>query len=71
MLLKSYTVAIEDTTKNNANQVDLNIIYSGKDIGSGVGLSTTSVATCHKCGRKGNIQKYLKPNGNDSGRDLS
>ena len=55
MILKSYTMKIEYPVKNNSKQVDLKIIHSGKDNGYGGGLSTKSVATSHKCVRKGHI----------------
>ena len=56
-LLKAYTVAIEQAINKALNQVDDKIRRSGNGNGSGKGSSARSDITCHKCGKKGHIQK--------------
>ena len=57
-LLKVYTVAVEDPVKKNAEKVELKSLRNGEDNNSVVGSYTKSVATCHKCGKKGHMKMY-------------
>ena len=56
-LPKAYTVAIEQPINKALNQVYLKSRRSGNGSGSGKGSSARSDITCHKCGKKGHIQK--------------
>ena len=58
-------MAIEHSIKKDLKQVDYKIRHSGNGSGSGRGSSARSYKTCHKCGKKGHIQKdcRLKANG--------
>ena len=45
-------MAIEDPVNKTVEKFDIRRLHNGKDNKSGVGSSTRSVATCHKCGKK-------------------
>ena len=47
------TVAIESTVNKTVEKVHCKIRHKGKDSKYGVGSSTKSVVTCHKCIKKG------------------
>ena len=53
LILTASTVAIEDTVNKTVEKVDHKSRQNGKDNKSGVGSSTKSFATCHKCVKKG------------------
>ena len=53
---------IEQTVNNIINKVYLKIYHSGKGNDSDGGLPTKSDVICCKCGKKGHIQRYCKPN---------
>ena len=65
-LLKAYTVAIEQSINKALKQVDFKSHHSGNGSGSGKGSFAMSDGKCHKCGKKGHIQKDCKSKGNDS-----
>ena len=65
-LTKAYTVDIEKSINKALKQVDFNCGRSGNNSGSGRGSSDRSDITCHKCGKKGHIQKYCRSTGNGS-----
>ena len=56
-LPKAYTVAIKHSINKSLNQVDFKCRCSVNSSGSGRGSSARSDMTCHKCGKKGHIQK--------------
>ena len=47
-----FTVAIESTVNKTVEKVHCKIRHKGKDSKYGVGSSTKSVVTFHKCGKK-------------------
>ena len=59
-------MAIEQSISKDLKQVDFKIRCSGNSSGSGRVSSTRSYITCHKCGKKGHIQKYCGSKGNGS-----
>ena len=63
-------MAIEQPIKTNLKQVDFKIRHSVSGSGSGGGSSFRSDKTCHKCGKKGHIQKYFRSKVNDSSGNL-
>ena len=65
-LLKACTVAIEQSIKKALKQVDFKSHSSGNNSGSGRGSSARSDITCHKCGKKGHMQKDCRSTGNGS-----
>ena len=56
-LPKAYTVSIEQSINKALKQVDFKNRHSANGGGSGKGSSVRSDITCHKCGKKGHIQK--------------
>ena len=52
---------IEDPVKKAVEKVYFKIRHNGKDNNNGVGSSTNSVATCHKCGKKSHMKISLNP----------
>ena len=50
--MKAFTVATGNPVNNTVEKVDFKIRHNGKDNNSGVGSSTKSVPTCHKCGKR-------------------
>ena len=65
-LPKAYTVAIEQTIKKALKQVDFKGRRSGNVNGSGRGSFSRSDKTCHRCGKKGHIQKDCRSRVNGS-----
>ena len=65
-LPKAYTVAIEQSINKSLKQVDFKIRSSGNCSSSGRGSSARSDGKCHKCGKKGHIQKDCRSKGNGS-----
>ena len=65
-LPKAYTVAIEQSINKSLKQVDFKSRRSGNGSGSGKGSSANSDGKCHKCGKKGHIQKDCRSKGNGS-----
>ena len=65
-LPKAYTVAIEHSINKALKQVDFKIRRSGDGSGSVKGSFTRSDGKCHKCGKRGHIQKYCRSKGNGS-----
>ena len=65
-LPKAYTVAIEQLINKALKQVNFKIRSSGNGSGSGRGSSSRSDKTCHKCGKKGHIQKDCRSKANGS-----
>ena len=59
-------MAIEQSTNKALKQVDFKSQHSGNGSGYGRGLSARSDKTCHKCGKKGHIQKHCRSTGNFS-----
>ena len=57
-------MAIEQSINKALNKVDFKSLLSGNGSGSGRGSSAMSDITCHKCGKKGNIQKECRSKGN-------
>ena len=58
---------IEQYINKDLKQVNLKSRRSGNDSGSGRGSSARSYnGTCHKCGKKGHIQKDCRSKGNGS-----
>ena len=70
-LPKSYTVAIEQSIKKALKQVNYKTQNSGNSSGHGRGSSARSDTTCHKCGKKGHIQKDCRSKGNVSSGNSS
>ena len=58
---------IEQSINKALKQVDLKSRHSGNVSGSGRGSSARSDKTCHKCGKRGHIQKDCRSKGNGSG----
>ena len=56
-LPKAYTVAIEQSINKALKQVGFKSRRSGNGSGSEKGSFTRSDGKCHKCGKKGHIQK--------------
>ena len=56
-LRKAYTVAIEHSINKALKQVYFKSRRSGNVSGSGKGSFARSDGKCHKCGKKGHIQK--------------
>ena len=71
LLPKAYTVAIEQSTNKALKQVDFRIRRSGNGGGSGKGSTARSDIICHKCGKKGHIQKDCRSKGNGSNSNSS
>ena len=67
LLLKYFTVTIEDSVNKTVKKVYCKIRHNGKDDNSVSGLSTNSVVACHKFGKKGYIKKNFKSNVNTYG----
>ena len=65
-LSKAYTAAIEKSINKALKQVDFKSRRSGNVSGSGKGSFARSDITCHKCGKKGQTQKYCRSKGNGS-----
>ena len=65
-LPKAYTVAIEQSINKALKQVNFKSGRSGNGSGSGKGSFAKSDGKCHKCGKKGHIQKDCKSKGNGS-----
>ena len=65
------TGAIEKPVTKNVNKYGFKIHRSGKDTDSGGEWHTNSVATFHKCGKKGYIKNDFKFNRNGSDGDSS
>ena len=60
-------MAIEQSINKALKQVDLKICHSGNGSGSGRGsYARSDNGTCHKCGKKGHINKDCKSKGNGS-----
>ena len=59
-------MVIEQSINKSLKQVDFKSRLSGNDSGSGRGSSGRSDKICHKCGKKGNIQKDCRSKGNGS-----
>ena len=66
-LPKAYTAAIEQSINKALKQVDFKSRSSGNGSGFGKGPFARSDGKCHKCGKKGHIQKDCKSKGNGSG----
>ena len=60
-------MVIEQSINKALKQVDFKIHRSGNVSGFGRGSSARSDMTCHKCGKKGHIQKDCSSKGNVSG----
>ena len=69
-LPKVYTVSIEKSINKALKQVDFKSCRSGNGSGYGKGSSARSDITCHKCGKKGHIQKDCRSKGNGSSDNL-
>ena len=64
-------VTIESLLNNTVEKVYCKICHKGKDNKSGVGSSTKSVVTCHKCVKKGHLKSNYKFNKNGYNGELS
>ena len=64
ILLMDFTVAIEYPVKKTVEKVYCKIRHKGKYNKYGVGSSTESVVTCHKCGKMGHLKSNCTPNRN-------
>ena len=62
--LAAYTVAIKSPVNKTVEKVYCKGRHKGKENKSGVGSSTKSVITCHKCGKKGHQKRNCKSNRN-------
>ena len=69
-LTKAYTMYIEQSINKSLNQVYFRSRYSGNGSGSGKGSSARSYITCHKCCKKGHIQKDCRSKGNGSSVEI-
>ena len=56
-------MTIEHSINNDLKQVDFKRRCSGNVSGSGKGSSDRSDITCHKCGKRGHIQKDCRLKG--------
>ena len=65
-LPKAYTVAIEQSITKALKKVGFKSRRSGNGSGSEKGSFARSDGKCHKCGKKGHIQKYRMSKGNGS-----
>ena len=59
-------MTIEQAINKALNQVVFQILRSENGSGSGRGTSDRSGITCHKCDKRGHIQKYCRSKGNGS-----
>ena len=59
-------MAIVHSVNKALKQVDFKSRRSGSISGSGIGSYTRSDITCHKCGKKGHLNKYRRSTGNES-----
>ena len=64
-------MAIEAPVKNIVEKFYFKISDNGKYNNSGVGSSTKSVTTCHKCGKKFHIKRKFISNRNGYDGELS
>ena len=64
-------MTIEPPVNKVVNKVYFKSRQNVKVNNSGVGSSTKSVATCHKCGKKGHMKNNGKSNRNGSDWELS
>ena len=71
LLLKFYTVAIEYPVNKKAEKVNFKRYHNGNGNKYGVGSSTNSVATCHKCGKNCHMKMNFKSNINGYNGGLS
>ena len=72
LLPKAYTVVIEQSINKALKQVNFKSRRGVNGSGSGRGSSARSDnGTCHKCGKKGHIQKDCRSKGNGSSGNLS
>ena len=65
-LTKSYTVAIEQLINKALKQGYFKSLLSGNGSGSGKGSFARSDGKCHRCDKKGHIQKYCRSKANGS-----
>ena len=70
-LPKTYTVVIGRSINKTLKQVNFKSRSSGNGSGSRKGSSARSDITCHKCGKKGHIQKDCRSKGNGSSGNSS
>ena len=70
-LTKAYNMTIEQLINKALKQVYFKRRRSGNISGSGRGSSARSDITCHKCGKKGYIQKDCRSKGNGSSGNSS
>ena len=63
-------MGIEQLIKKSLNQVDFKSLCSGNGSGSERVSYSRSDITCHKCGKKGHIQKNCRSKGNVSSGNL-
>ena len=59
-------MAVEGTISKALKQPNFKIRRSGNSSSSLIGSSAWSEITCHKCGKKGHIQKYCRSKANGS-----
>ena len=64
-------MSIGKLIKNDLKQVDFKSRHSGNISGSGIRSSASSDITCHKCGKKGHIQKDCRSKANGSNGNSS
>ena len=62
LLQKASTMETEDTFNKTVEKVYFKIRHNGKYNNSGLGSSTKSVATCHKCVKKSHMKSNCKYN---------
>ena len=71
LLLKFYTVALEYPVNKKAEKVNFKSYHNGNGNKFGVGSSTNSVATCHKCSKKCHLKRNFISNRNGYDGKLS
>ena len=71
LIMKASTVVIEAPVNKIVDKVYFKSRHNRKYNNSGVGLYTKSVATCHKCVKKGHMKSNCKSNINGSYGGLS
>ena len=64
-------MAIEQSINKALKQVDFKSRHSGNGSGSGKGSSAKSDRKCHKCGKRGHIQKDCESKVNGSNDNTS
>ena len=71
LILTASNVEIESPVNKTVEKFYCKIRHKGKENKYGVGSSINSALTCHKCGKKGHLERNSKSNRNGFNGELS